>query len=211
VTKSKGVSTLRQFRRTGRDEGAAAVEFSLIFVFVFIPATFGLLASGTAFSRQINVTQAVREASRYGATYDIGASGVGGTGGTLSTWLPKVDDALCMAVNNGNACDPAGGPRVQSANPLAGYDYRCVAFVTTTDTATPTVVPGKSSYREVDGVGGPVTGQGACPSTTPAAIRNATYVQVVLSRDVDFNLVVANPTLHLDAVSVTPYEGTTKP
>lgn len=181
------------------------MEFALLFP-VFIVLAMGTIAVGTAFSRQINITQAAREASRYGATYDIAATGAGGTGGTLATWLPEVDKAVCRSLNNGNDCSAD-----QASNPIAGYDYRCVAFVTMTDAATPVVDSAHSSYRRVIGNGAASTGSGACPETTPAAIRNAKYVQVALSRNVNFFIVFANPTLHLDAVSTTPYEGTTVP
>jgi Flp pilus assembly protein TadG len=194
---------VRRLRRTRReDDGAAAVEFALLFP-IFMVLAMGLIATGTAFSRQINVTQAAREASRYGATYDIAATGPGGVGGTLTTWLTTVDSAVCTAVNNGNACSAA-----QASNPLAGYDYRCVAFVTVTDSATPAVDTAHSGYREN---GGASSGSGSCPAATAALIRNARYVQVVLSRDVKFNILFAAPTLHLDAVSTSPYEGKTTP
>src|ERR1700757_3250980 len=79
VTKGKGVGTLRHFRRSPSDEGAAAVEFALLFP-IFMVLALGIINGGLAFSRQINVTQAAREASRFGSTYDI--SGIPG-GGTL--------------------------------------------------------------------------------------------------------------------------------
>src|SRR5690349_16299174 len=100
-------------RRTRGDEGASAVEFALIFP-IFMTLALGTIAAGTAFSKQINVTQAAREASRYGATYDMLAT----PGGTVADWLTAVDSAATAAAGAAN-------------NPIGGYDYRCVAYVTT--------------------------------------------------------------------------------
>jgi hypothetical protein len=57
--------------------------------------------------------------------------------------------------------------------------------------------------------GGAAT-QGACPSTDTAPIKNATYVQTVLLRNVKFYLLFINPSIHVDGVSVTPFEGNFK-
>lgn len=179
-----------------RDEsGAAAVEFALLFP-IFMILTMGIINGGLAFSRQINVTQSAREASRFGGSYDI--AGIGGGAGTLTaredTWLDAVDTAVQQSAGN-------------AANPIGGYDYRCVAIVRMNSAGT-AVDTSVSRYKETNGSSSATRGNNACPSTTPAAIGGATYAQVVLSRDVKFFVVFINPTLHLDAVSVTPYEGT---
>jgi hypothetical protein len=109
-----------------------------------------------------------------------------------------VDKALCSAAGNGGACGPPG-----SENPIAGYDYRCVAIVVTDATGAATSA---SRYSEN---GGGAT-QGACPSTATAPILNATYVQTVLLRNIQFFVLFINPSIHLDAVSVTPFEGNFK-
>lgn len=185
MTNGKGVSTLRHFRRARGDEGAAAVEFALLFP-IFMILALGIINGGTAFSRQINVTQAAREASRYGATLDI--STLPGTNQAERTdaWLTAVDSALQQAAGNSN-------------NPVGGYDYRCVALVVTNSSGVPSNL---SRYSENGGTGT----TGACPSVTAAAIPSTTYVQTVLSRDSKFFVLFINPTLHLDAVSTTPYE-----
>jgi Flp pilus assembly protein TadG len=193
VTKSKGVSTLRHFRRRQGDEGAAAVEFALLFP-IFMILAMGTIAVGTAFSRQINVTQAAREASRFGATYDVVAAG------GLSSWLTAVDGAMCRAVNNGNACSSQ-----QASNPLAGYDYRCVALITRTSVGA--IDPARTASMENGG--SPVTGSTTvCGNTitVPNLGNSSKVVVTVLSRDVKYFVIFANPTLHLDAVSTTPYE-----
>jgi Flp pilus assembly protein TadG len=184
VTASEGVATVRRFRRARGDEGAAAVEFALLFP-IFMILAMGTITAGTAFSRQINVTQAAREASRYGSTYDIVAAG------GMTQWLTAVDNALVQSVGN-------------AANPIAGYDYRCVAIVVRTTAGT--IDTARTAYK-VNG-GSAVTNAGTgCPSvTTPNFGGGSKIVQTVLSRDVKFFVVFANPTLHLDGVSTTPYE-----
>jgi Flp pilus assembly protein TadG len=193
VTKGKGVSTMRHFRRARGDNGAAAVEFALLFP-IFMILALGIINGGLAFSRQINVTQAAREASRYGSSYDIqGITGQTSMQGRQDVWLDAVDSAVQQAAGS-------------AANPVAGYDYRCVAIVRIKSDLT--VDTSVSRYRETIGNAASTRANNACPSTTPAGIAGATYAQVVLSRNVQFFVLFINPTLHLDAVSVTPYEGT---
>lgn len=182
---------MRHFRRGHGEEGAAAVEFALLFP-IFMILAMGIINGGLAFSRQINVTQAAREASRYGATYSIEATGPGGTGGTVSTWLTAVDSAVMQSAGN-------------AANPIGGYNYRCVALIVRT--AGNAVDTTHTAYMEDGGTA--VTGSSTgCPSVaTPSLGANSKVVQVVLSRDVQFFVVFINPKLHLDAVSTTPYEG----
>ena len=188
---------MRHFRRGRGDDGAAAVEFALLFP-IFMILALGIINGGFAFSRQINVTQSAREASRFGSSYDI--SGINAGAGTLQSrediWLDAVDTAVQQAAGN-------------AANPVGGFDYRCVAIVrmNANGSAADATV---SRYKETIGTAASTRGSGACPSTTPAAIGGATYAQAVLSRDVKFCVLFINPTLHLDAVSVTPFEGTLK-
>lgn len=182
MTSGKGASTVRHFRRARGDEGAAAVEFALLFP-IFMILTMGTITAGTAFSRQINVTQAAREASRYGATYDVQVAG------GLANWLTAVDTALQQSAGN-------------AVNPLAGFDYRCVALLVRNGDGT--VDAARSGYKEN---GGTAQTGASCPSVTaPNLGGGSRVVQIVLSRDVKFFIVFANPTLHLDAVSTTPYE-----
>jgi TadE-like protein len=99
-------------RRNGStaDGGAAAVEFALLSL-VFFPLVIGMISAGVAFSRQSNLTQAAREASRYGSTLSFQ-----GAGGTLNDWLAQVAAAARAA--GGDATDPMGG-----------YEYSCVAYL----------------------------------------------------------------------------------
>jgi Flp pilus assembly protein TadG len=207
VTEGKGVCAVRHFRRAGQDEGAAAVEFALLFP-IFMILALGLINGGLAFSRQINVTQAAREASRFGATYSVTAAG------DLATWLTAVDNATCQAAGNGDAC---GGPN--TGNPIAGYDYRCVALIARL--ADGTIDAANTGWKETysNNVNGnattttlPPNATTGCPSVaTPDLGPNSKVVQVVLSRGVQFFVLFINPKLHLDAVSTTPYEGDLPP
>ena len=175
----------RAARRQRGERGASSVEFALLFP-IFAVLVFGTISAGIAFSRQINITQAAREASRYGSTYDITTPSLG-----IDNWLTAV----------GTAVDQSAGPK---ASPLGGYDYYCVAYVFTDNTGNPDAT--KSKYKDSDGG----TGAGACPGTTrKAVIVNTEYVQVAIARKTSFFMIFANPTLQLNAVSYTPYEGST--
>jgi Flp pilus assembly protein TadG len=177
--------TRSRWRRRRGDDGAAAVEFALLFP-IFMVLAMGTIAAGTAFSKQINITQAAREGSRFGATLDIPS-----TGG-IGPWLSAVDTGLIGA---------AGA----QDNPLAGYTHRCVAYVrTTTTVAGVTTIDTVNSKHSEDGG---VATAGPCPKTTAPLIANTDYVQVTLTRDTSFNAIFLNPTIQLDATSVTPYEG----
>jgi Flp pilus assembly protein TadG len=160
------------------DDGAAAVEFALLFP-IFAMLVFGTISAGFAFSRQINITQSAREASRYGSTLSVLAShNTGGVNdGTADTWLSNVDAATTAAAGTGT---------------FAGYTSRCVALV----------LNGSGSYS-LDG-GTKVTGTHCPGASDPSGLTN--YVQVVISRSTDFNFLVADPTITLWSVSTTPYE-----
>jgi Flp pilus assembly protein TadG len=157
------------------------VEFALLFP-IFMVLAMGTIAAGTAFSKQINITQAAREASRFGGTYDITVAG------DIDTWLQRVTTATQEAAGDADA-------------PLGGYDYVCVAFVTTDATGNPDTT--LSRYSENGGA----AQDGACPGGTDQAnVPDTDYVQVAISRGTTFNAIFISPTLQLDAVSFTPYE-----
>lgn len=176
---------MRALRRTRQDDGAAAVEFALLFP-IFMVLALGIINGGLAFSRQINVTQAAREASRYGGTYDVT------TAGGLSSWLTAVDQATQESAGN-------------AANPIGGYDFRCVALVVRNNLGN--IDTARTAYM-VNGGAAVTNSSTGCPAvTTPNLGAGSKVVQVVLSRDIQFFVLFINPTLHLDAVSTTPYEG----
>lgn len=69
ATDSKGVPTVRHFRRSYRDDdrGAAAVEFALLLP-LFLVLCFGTISGGIVFNDKLSLSQGVREGARYGAT-----------------------------------------------------------------------------------------------------------------------------------------------
>jgi hypothetical protein len=161
----------------GADRGAAAVEFALL-IPIFFALVFGMISAGIAFSRQINLSQAAREASRYGSTLSFR-----GAGGDVDVWLTQV--AL--------AARQAGGDPTSA---LGGYDYTCVAYVE----------PGGLQRRQVGNAAGPGSPEnGTClPADTALG---PVYVQVVLQRATQFNAVLLGPTITLTGSSVAPFEG----
>lgn len=178
------------------DRGAAAVEFALLFP-IFMILALGTIAGGTAFSKQISVTQTAREASRFGSTLDIRSPGAG----DINAWLTDVADAA----------EAAAGPE---RNPFGGYDYLCVAYIDTNAAGSPEVgtdsAP-KSKYLVRRGPAaenpGVWTHGAKCPRSQAPVIPDARLVQVVVTRASSFFVIFINPTLQLDANSVTPYEG----
>ena len=97
-----------------RQAGAAAVEFALLFP-LFMIIVFGIIDMGFAFNQKINLTQATREASRFGATLGFKASAPGNTG-NIDTWLLQVQNVTLSA----------GGSDVAAGR---ANRYVCVAYV----------------------------------------------------------------------------------
>lgn len=106
---------LRHARRDD-DRGAAAVEFALLLP-LFVVLVFGIISSGFAFERWINVTQASRETSRFAATYPVPTTGI-------TDWFTKIHDV---------AVESAG---IDVTKP--GSYFLCVRFV---NEAGPGTVP----------------------------------------------------------------------
>lgn len=172
---------------TGRpDCGAAAVEFALLFP-IFIIVVMGTITAGTAFSKQINITQAARETSRYGATLTFAAAAAAAPTPTptpnAQTWLSNVSGV-------GQA---AAGP---STDPIGGHNDLCVAIVVPS--------PSANTMHMIDNNGTAVTG--ACPGTTINAALGPQYVQVVVKRKTHFFAVFLDKDLTLRSESTTPYE-----
>ena len=71
-------------RRSRRDEhGASLVEFALVLP-VFMMLVLGMFTGGLAYNRKLAVTQASREAARFGATYPLAAEA------NIDNWLTTV-------------------------------------------------------------------------------------------------------------------------
>ena len=106
--------------RRGRcdDSGASAVEFALLFP-IFAMLTIGLITFGFALESYINVSQAARETSRFGATYPVA------TAGDIDAWLDKM----------GNVAAENAGITI-GTTPPADY-FICVKFVRAAAAGTP--------------------------------------------------------------------------
>jgi hypothetical protein len=95
------VRTERFRRRVERGErGVALVEFALVFP-VFMTLVLGMFYGGLAYNRKITMTNAAREAARYGATLNPAGlpflpdpAGAPGSSHGLDTWLYRVADVV---------------------------------------------------------------------------------------------------------------------
>lgn len=119
--------------RRGADSGAAAVEFALLFP-LFLAIVFGIIDMGFGFNQKINLTQAARETSRYGATLSLNASAVPpAVVGTPDTWLQKV---MTVALSSGGSdLDSSRSGRFVCVAYIVGGTQR-KAVVTTSNTPT---------------------------------------------------------------------------
>lgn len=165
---------------TRRDSGAAAVEFALLFP-LFLAIVFGIINFGFAFNQKINLTQTAREASRYGATLSLAASGTGSPpNGTIDTWLSKVQSVALSAGGEDVAASRSGR-------------YVCVAYVSATQTKSLTI------------------GSGAPASSAPCFPdgRTDTRVQVVVRSDTVLDVLLFGGSITVGSQSATHYEAAT--
>lgn len=162
-------------RRRPRDEGAAAVEFALLFP-LFIMLVLGTISFGFAFERWINVTQAAREASRFGATYPVPSGG-------LAAWL---DDVTTVAK------EAAG---IGAGTPSAEY-FVCVRFV---NRVGPSAVPATGSRAD-----GGLVGQ-TCPVTSSSGLPD-NGVEVTVIRTADLNWLLGSASVSVSGDNVSRYE-----
>ncbi|HEX8004369.1 MAG TPA: TadE/TadG family type IV pilus assembly protein [Mycobacteriales bacterium] len=162
--------------RARAEDGAAAVEFALLFP-LFLLIVFGVINMGFGFNQKINLTQAAREASRYGATLSIKASAPGNSG-TITTWLQKVTDVAISA----------GGHDLEASRPNR---YVCVAHVSSTGTVT----------SQVTGTGGP-----ASSALCFADGRTDARVQIVVRSQTLVDFVFWGGAIDVGGESVTHFE-----
>jgi hypothetical protein len=69
----------------------------------------------------------------------------------------------------------------------------------------------KSNYKQTIGSAASTYGTGSCPTTDWAHIASTDYVQVAMYRNSNLFALFINPTIKLDSVSTTPYEGKVRP
>lgn len=159
------------------DDGAAAVEFALLFP-VFMAMVLGMITAGASFERWIGITQGAREGSRVGATMSLPASNSTGTG-TIDTWLPLVYDTSVRA----SGLDAAN--RGFAACVALSEDGTNFTKYSAVGTATPAKVVGSSCYT--DGQTGP-------------------RVQVVLQRNTFWDWFLGNQDVTVKGQSTTRWE-----
>jgi Flp pilus assembly protein TadG len=172
------VRWLRPPAPSERSSGAAAVEFALLFP-LFILIVFGIIDMGFAFNQKINLTQAAREGSRYGATLSLLASHAtsGTPDGTVDTWLANVQKVVL----------DAGGDDLKATR---ANRYVCVAYVTATVTKSLTV-----------GTGGPLS-SAACKTDG----RSDDRVQVVVKSNTALDFLLFGGSITVGSESVTHFE-----
>jgi hypothetical protein len=176
------VRWLRPPAPSERSSGAAAVEFALLFP-LFILIVFGIIDMGFAFNQKINLTQATREGSRYGATLSLKASKVDGNGkpiGTVDDWLANVQKVVIEA----------GGADLA---PARANRYVCVAYVTSGVTKSLTV-----------GGGAPASSVPCLNSLTDS--RTDDRVQVVAKADTALDFLLFSGSITVGSESVTHFE-----
>jgi hypothetical protein len=171
----------------GRERGAALVEFALILP-VLLTLALGIFSAGLAYNRQIALTNAAREASRFGATLTLGAA----TGGTTEGWLGDVADAAQQAATGELA---------------AGVEDRmiCVAFVHPDGTEPGDVTTRLIRTDDGDEFSNPA-GSDACHPGGDGHPSSERRVQVRIQRGTTIEALVYSRDLTLTGSSVTLFE-----
>jgi Flp pilus assembly protein TadG len=191
-----GLARLR--RSPNRESGAAAVEFALL-VPIFVILAVGSMSVGLALWHNIALTQAARDAARYGSTLQLTK-----TVGTCPSTTSDVDVACLVSQVRDQAIREAGWAWDPAAptTTLPDRGYVCVAFVQGTaslgSVATTRITVGNPQ------VGEPTTG--ACVSEPTSEVTRMDRIQVVVSRDAAFNAVLFTKTWLLTSRAIVPYE-----
>jgi Flp pilus assembly pilin Flp len=186
----------RRVRLRHDDEGAAAVEFALLFP-IFMVLVIGMISAGFAFERWISVTQGAREAARYGATLPIKATDPSSPSTDL--WLQMVSDSAIAASDLDRSA--AGASPLTNAVPGTSV---CAALVAP-DNTDPAPVAARRVGVTTNSAGA-ITRTYADATCTGIATVSGDYVQVRVSRPTDFNYLIANPTLQVQGKNVSRYE-----
>ncbi|SRR6266540_1338708 len=202
-----GMARVRRGRDDEPDEGAAAVEFALLFP-IFVMLAFGTLTGGIALWKHVTDVQAARDAGRYGSTLQI-VSGASGSGAfSRDEWVAKVFDAAVKQAWPGY--DPVTNNIASRPDNL----YVCASFVKGSEPTNPGVVNTISKTIGTPRAGWtlPTTSEGCYKgdSSIPAQ-PNTDYdrVEVVVIRDADFMSIILNRTWAMDTSFVIRYERST--
>jgi hypothetical protein len=201
-------SRLARFRRSpSRDSGAAAVEFALLLP-IFVMLTFGGISVGLALWHNIALTQAARDAARYGSTLQVNSS----VGGSCPSATSDVGvDCLVKQVRDqaireaGWSWDPA------APTALSDNGYVCVAFVRgTADTTGAVDTWGVSVGNKQSGDPAPTAAGSSqkCINETATEVTKVDRIQVVVNRETTFNAILFSKNWLLTSRAVVPYERT---
>jgi len=200
-----GMARVRRRRDGEADQGAAAVEFALLFP-IFVMLTFGTLTGGVALWKHVTDVQAARDAGRYGSTLQV-VSGASGSGAfSRADWVAKVFDATVKQA----------WPGYDGTNIASRPDnlYVCASFVKGSDPANPSVVNTISKTIGTPRAGWtqPTTSEGCYKGDASIPAQpNTDYdrVEVVVIRDADFMSIILNRTWAMDTSFVIRYERST--
>ena len=175
--------------RANSERGAAAVEFAIIAPLFFM-ITFGMITAGITFNRVQDMTGAVRQGSRFGATLPVGT-----TSTDRDNWVTAVLASITQTAN----------AQLDSSDSIV-----CVAVVTGNGT---TVFTSGASY--IGSSSGGSNTIGSCPGTVPnfpfadGNTGSAARVEVVARRPGQINAVLFTVNPMIDVRSVGRYEEST--
>lgn len=174
-------------RPTDHERGAALVEFAIL-IPLLVMLLFGIVSAGLAFSHQLSLTHAAREAGRYAATLPV--SNFNADPDPLRAWL---DEVAARAVEDatGSLADGLPGRAM-----CVAYVYPNGALATDKTTTLRVDQAGNHTYDAT-------TGNPCFGDTRPDAERR---VQVHVQRDVEFGVVLFSTTLTIDSDAVSKFE-----
>lgn len=161
--------------------GAALVELAVALPLILMLVV-GMVSAGFAYNHQLALTHSSREGGRYAATLPV-------------TNYASIDDWLSAIITQ--VVDDATGTLAAG---VAGR-YVCVAYVHPDGT----VATDQTNRRILDssGLNATESGQQCFSDGRPDSERR---VQVLVSRDVDFNVIFFSPTINIDAEAVNRFE-----
>lgn len=194
--------TTRWLRRRG-ERGVALIEFALVFPLI-VTLMLGMFTGGLAFNRNIKMTNAVREAARFGSTYAPSTIPIPppSTCCGIDYWVNQVADAVVR--NAEGDLDPN----------VPGREI-CVAYVYPIADANPDnsdAVHRQKSHM-VTRTTSDVTPSASAFGTTARCIAddglgNARRVQITVKRASEIELFLADYKLTLTARSIARFEAT---
>lgn len=182
-------------RETEHERGAVLVEFALILP-VFMMLILGMFTGGLAYNQKISMTNAAREASRYGATLPVTPD--------LTTWLRSV---ATTAIDNATGDLDVAGRRVCASyihpdGTAAGTANDRTESITVLSGQSPaSVTPQAAPCKKADGT----TVDDGYPTSRDDERRVVVYV----SRPGNIQLLFDEISITLEATSVTRFEAVT--